>query len=321
MFSEKMFSTLVKTHMNRGHEAPGREDDRPVAVLGERKKVTPLHLVRKAQRGEKITMLSAHDYPTAKWADEAWIDIAFVSDALGTVALGRESVLSVTVDEIIYHTRAVRNGSGNCLVLAAMPFQSCSTRERGIDNAARMVIEGGANAVEIEGDRSIAGTVAAIVDSGIPVFAHIGLTKNIASRTGHYQVQGRTLERAQELLEDAIAFEEAGATAIVIECVPKEITGIITKALSIPTIGIGSGPFCSGQGLVTQDMLGIFDEFCPSFVRRYADFSTLAVEAFRRFARDVSTGEFPAQSHSKGVDSTIADELSCFMGTHLLEHK
>lgn len=304
-----MFNALVTQSMTTKH---GKEPDNPsreVSIVRKRKKVTPLALLRKRRNGEKITMVSAYDYPTACWADKAWVDIVFVSDALATVGLGRESVLSVTVDEIVYHTKAVKNGSGNCLVLAAMPFQSYSSRDRGIENAARIVMEGGAHAVEIEGDRRVAGIVAGIVQSGIPVVAHIGLTKSIASRTGHYQVQGKNADSALSLVEDAIAFEEAGATALVIECVPRELARIITSRVSIPTISIGSGPDCSGQGLVTQDMLGIFDEFCPSFVKRYGSFSIEAVNALKKFVNEVDQGMFPSQPHSKSLDPAVMNEL------------
>ena len=310
MLSEKMFAKLVKAKMAQVYDDISDNSAKEVSILRDRKKTTPLSLLRKRQRGEKITMVSAYDYPTACWADKAWIDVVFVSDALGTVGLGRESVLAVTVDDIIHHTRAVKNGSGNCLVLSAMPFQSYSSREKGVENAARLIMEGGAHAVEIEGDRQVADTVSDIVASGICTFAHIGLTKTIASRTGHYHVQGKSLEQAQSLLSDAIAFEEAGAAAIVIECVPREVAAIITDNVNIPTIGIGSGPFCSGQGLVTQDMLGIVDDFCPSFVKKYADFTSLAVDAFRTFSREVDDTVFPDDKHSKSIDGKLARRIA-----------
>jgi len=282
-----------------------------------RKQITPKTIRKRKGDKERISLVTAYDYPMARWANASEIDIIFVSDALATVGLGRENTLSVTVDEIIYHTRAVKSGSGQCLVLASMPFMSHSTPEEAVHNATRLIKEGGAHAVEIEGSRETAKTIRAIAKAGIPVIGHVGLTKYIASSTGHYINQGKTTKSAIDIIDDALAFEKAGAFAIVVECVPEKIAGILTDCVDVPTIGFGAGRECDGQALVSQDMLGMFDKFCPKFVKRFADFTSTATGAFSAFKWDVEKGAFPGEEHVVPVEDAVADEV----GAHFAEKR
>lgn len=266
----------------------------------------------RARKGGKdpITLVTAFDYPMARWADQAGIDIVMVSDAFATIGQGRETLLSATVDEAVYHTRAVRSGSGACLTVATLPFLSYARRRDAVDNAGRLVKEGGAHAVEIEGDSSLAPTVRALHEAGIAVLAHVGLTKTIASRVGGYRIQGRTADEAKLIVADAEALADAGAFALLIECVPSEVANAVTRRVAIPTIGIGAGPSCDGQALVSHDLLGMFDKFCPKFVKRYAEIGDTAIAALGEFRDDVAAGRFPAKKHSVAMDKDAAAALA-----------
>lgn len=268
-----------------------------------KRQLTPDAIRAKKAKGEPITLLTAYDYPMARAAELADIDIIFASDAFAMVGLGRPTTTSVTVDEVIYHTKAVRAGSGASLVLASLPFLSHGAPEAALANAGRLVQEGGAHAVEIEGGSEIAPMVQVLVRNGIATIAHIGLTKQIIARTGSHRSQGKETSRAVEILNDALALEKAGAFALILECVPDRLAKAITAAVSIPTIGIGAGPHCDGQGLVSQDMLGLYDQFCPKFVKQYAGLLEASTDAFAAFRDEVTGRTFPQPEHTTRVDA------------------
>jgi 3-methyl-2-oxobutanoate hydroxymethyltransferase len=261
------------------------------------RKVTPSTLRRKKRRGEKITLLTAYDFPMAKFINQAGVDIVLVSDAVGTVGNGRPEAVSVSVDEMIYHTQAVRNGAGTSMVVTTMPFGSYETNEQAIATAVRLMKEGGADAVHFEGTAAQGDSVAAIVGAGIPVLGHIGIIKQKIVRSGRFQIQGRTAESAQQILADVVAFSKAGAFGLVLECIPTRLGEIITQSLDIPTIGIGAGPGCDGQALVTQDMLGLFKELSPRFLKVYLDLQNIITTALTQFREEVEHGQFPGSEH------------------------
>jgi 3-methyl-2-oxobutanoate hydroxymethyltransferase len=266
------------------------------------KKVTPSSLLRKKRRGEKITLLTAYDFPMSKFISEAGVDVILVSDAVGTVGLGRPEAVSVSVDEMIYHTQAVRNGAGSSMVITTLPFGSYESEEQAVQTAVRMMKEGKADGVHLEGTRDDAGKAKAIVDSGIPLIAHVGITKKNIVRSGAIRIQGRTASGASDILKDVIAFVEAGACAVVLECIPIRLAEVITKSLEIPTISIGAGPACDGQALVTQDMLGLFKELSPKFLKVYLDLSDMIVRALTQFREEVERGVFPTEEYSYQID-------------------
>jgi len=231
-----------------------------------------LDFKRKKVSGEKITMLTAYDYPMAMIIDKAGIDAILVGDTLNMVVLGRESTVSVTMDEMIHHCKAVRRGTRRAFLIGDMPFMSFqASSEDAVRNAGRFVKEAGCDAVKLEGGREVVERIRSIVTAGIPVLGHIGLTPQSSSKLGGYKVQGKDAETAKRLMTDAADLEKAGCFAVVIECVPRELALKITKHVSIPTIGIGAGNHCDGQVLVTHDMIGLFDGFLPKFVKKYAD--------------------------------------------------
>jgi 3-methyl-2-oxobutanoate hydroxymethyltransferase len=257
-----------------------------------------LILERKLQ-GEKITCLTAYDYPTARLLDEAGIDMILVGDSLAQVVLGYDSTLPVTVDEMLHHLRAVRRATRRALLIADLPYGSYHLgEEQALETALRLVKEGGAEAVKIEGGKRRAALIRRLVEAEIPVTGHIGLTPQSVHAFGGYRVQGRTLDSAAELLADAQAVEDAGAFALVLEGIPRELAGLITRRLSIPTIGIGAGPECDGQVLVVHDLLGF--SFLPpaKFVRPYANLRDTARGAFERFRDDVLAGRYPDDRES-----------------------
>lgn len=257
-------------------------------------KVTVPEIMSKKQNGEKITMLTAYDAPMAEIIDQSGIDMILVGDSVGTVISGYPNTLPVTVEEMIYHTRAVVRKVKRALVVIDMPFMSYQVSvEEAKRNAGRMIKESGAEAVKIEGGASIAQTIKAIVDIDIPVMGHIGLTPQSIHKFGGYKVQ----RQREKLLEDARAVEEAGAFAVVLECVPEEIAREITQSLSIPTIGIGAGRFCDGQVLVIHDLLGLLGDFRPRFVKRYVDLRSIISQAVKDFIEEVKTGAFPTEEH------------------------
>lgn len=262
---------------------------------------TVCDLLLKKKRGEKITMLTAHDASFGTLVDRAGVDLILVGDSLGMVALGYDSTVPVTMAEMIHHARAVRRGVKNALLIGDMPFLSYQVdAKEAIVNAGRFLKEAGCAAVKMEGGARIAATVAAVVRAGIPVMGHIGLTPQTAGQLGGFKVQGRDDDSAEKLLHDAEALAESGAFALVLECVPALLAQKISAAVSIPTIGIGAGPHCDGQVLVTHDLLGLFDRFVPRFAKQYAGLAEQASAAVGAFRDEVESGVFPAAEHSFG---------------------
>jgi 3-methyl-2-oxobutanoate hydroxymethyltransferase len=256
--------------------------------------VTVPDFVAAKARGNRLTMLTAYDYTMARLLDAAGVDSLLVGDSLGMVVQGQPDSLAVTLEEMIYHTRLVVRGARRALVVADMPFMSYQVSpQQALENAGRLVKEGGAHAVKLEGGVRSAAAVAALAGADIPVMGHIGLTPQSVRRLGGFKVQRDT----DRLLEDAKAIEAAGAFAIVVECVPTDLGARITAALKIPTIGIGAGPHCDGQVLVTPDLLGLFDELKPRFVKQYADLGRDVIEAVETYCREVREGAFPAPEH------------------------
>ncbi len=276
----------------------------------DRKKVTILDLQRKKEKGEKITMLTAYDYPTAMLVDRAGIDIILVGDSLAMVVLGHESTVAVTMDEMIHHCKAVSKGARYPLLVGDMPFLSYQvTVEKAIANAGRFLKEGGMDVVKLEGGQEMAATVKAIVDAGIPVMGHIGLTPQSISKLGGYKVQGRDVAAARKLLDDAVALEEAGCFAIILEAIPDRVAKLITGRVSIPTIGIGAGRDCDGQVLVLHDMIGLFDRFTPRFVKRYTNIFPQVIEALESYRDEVLAGTFPTDEHSFHINDEVFEAL------------
>ena len=266
-------------------------------------KVTVTTLRQKYERRERITMVTAYDFPTARIADEAGLDAILVGDSLAMVVLGHADTLSVTMEEMLHHARAVRRGASRALLIGDMPFMSYQADEaEALRNAGRFLKEAGMEAVKLEGGRSVAPAVRRIVRAGIPVQGHIGLTPQSVNALGGWKVQGRTAAAARSLLEDALALEDAGCFSVVLESVPDRVAAHITDRLSIPTIGIGAGSGTSGQVLVLHDMLGLFDRFTPRFVKRYAELGEAARQALEAFRADVQSRAFPAAEHSYSID-------------------
>lgn len=260
--------------------------------------------------GEKLTMLTAYDYSTAKLIDEAGVNSILVGDSLGNVILGYEDTISVTMEDMIHHGAAVARGAKDALVVIDMPFMSYQTSVYdALVNAGRLMKEGRADAVKLEGGTEVCPQIKAIVDAGIPVCAHIGLTPQSINAFGGFKVQGKSEAAAKKLIEDAEAVEAAGAFAVVIEGVPRKIADIITARLRIPTIGIGAGNGCDGQVLVYQDMLGMFSDFTPKFVKRYAETGEMMKAAFRGYIEEVQSGAFPAEEHEYSVDDSVIEKL------------
>lgn len=261
-------------------------------------------------KGEKLSMLTAYDYSTAKLEDESDINGILVGDSLGNVVLGYEDTVSVTMEDMIHHGAAVARGAKNALVVVDMPFMSYeATVEEAVRNAGRLMKEGRAGAVKLEGGVRVAEQIRAIVKAGIPVMGHIGLTPQSINVFGGFKVQGKSEEAARALLADAKAVEEAGAFAVVIEAVPAALAQMITDAVSIPTIGIGAGAGCDGQILVYQDMLGMFSDFTPKFVKRYANVGEVMREAFANYAAEVASGAFPTEEHTYKIKDDVLEKL------------
>lgn len=261
-------------------------------------------------KGEKISMLTAYDYSTAKLMDEASINGILVGDSLGMVMLGYEDTLPVTMEDMIHHTAAVCRGAKNTLVVGDMPFMSYQVSvEEAVYNAGRLMKEGRCQAVKLEGGASVCPQIRAITNASIPVMAHIGLTPQSINAFGGFKVQGKSEEAAKKLLEDAKAVEEAGAFAVVLECVPAKLAELISKSISIPTIGIGAGAGCDGQILVYQDMLGLFSDFTPKFVKKYANVGEMMTQAFRDYIADVQEGSFPAPEHTFAISEDVIKKL------------
>lgn len=273
-------------------------------------KNTVLTFQQQKENGEKISMLTAYDYSTAKLMDESGVNSILVGDSLGNVVLGYEDTISVTMEDMIHHTSAVARGAKNALVVADLPFMSYQTSVYdAVVNAGRLMKEGRANAVKLEGGEEVCPQITAITKAGIPVVAHLGLTPQSINAFGGFKVQGKTAEAAQKLLDNARAVEKAGAFALVLECVPYKLAEIITRELKIPTIGIGAGAGCDGQVLVYQDLLGMFSDFTPKFVKKYADLGSIMKEAFKSYIEDINNGDFPKQEHTYGIDDEVIEKL------------
>jgi 3-methyl-2-oxobutanoate hydroxymethyltransferase len=273
-------------------------------------RVTTSVLKEKKRKGEKITMLTAYDYSTAMVLDEAGIDMALVGDSLGNVILGYENTLAVTMDDMVHHTKAVARGVKNTMVVADMPFLSYHISiPESVRNAGRLIQEGGAQAVKLEGGSERVDVVKAILDAEIPVVAHIGLTPQSVHQFGGFKVQGRDLETARKLIEDAKALEKAGVFCMVLEGVPAALAKRITAEVAIPTIGIGAGPDCDGQVLVVNDMLGMYQGHVAKFVKKFANLHPLMVEAVKTYSEEVKAGTFPAQEHCYSINEEIIEKL------------
>ena len=266
---------------------------------------------RKAkEEGRKISMLTAYDYSTAGLMDAAGINGILVGDSLGNVMLGYEDTISVTMEDMIHHGAAVARGVKNALVVIDMPFMSYQTSVYdAVMNAGRLMKEGRANAVKLEGGSEVVPQIQAIVQVGIPVMGHLGLTPQSVNAFGGYKVQGRDESAARKLLDDAKAIEAAGAFGIVLECVPSALAELVSKEISIPTIGIGAGAGCDGQVLVYQDMLGMFSDFTPKFVKRYAEIGTAMKEAFKAYIEEIEKGAFPAEEHGYKMAEDVIEKL------------
>ena len=273
-------------------------------------KNTVVTLQKQKHEHDKITMVTAYDYTTAKIMDESGVNTILVGDSLGMVMLGYEDTLSVTMEDMIHHTAAVCRGAKNTLVVGDMPFMSYQVSvEEAVYNAGRLMKEGRCQAVKLEGAASVCPQIRAITNASIPVMAHIGLTPQSINAFGGFKVQGKSEEAAKKLLEDAKAVEEAGAFAVVLECVPAKLAELISKSISIPTIGIGAGAGCDGQILVYQDMLGLFSDFTPKFVKKYANVGEMMTQAFRDYIADVQEGSFPAPEHTFAISEGVIKKL------------
>ncbi len=277
--------------------------------MSEPAKMTVTRLQRKKRSGEKITLLTAYDFPMAKFIHIAGIDVVLVSDAVGTVGLGRAEAVSVSVEEMIYHTQAVVNGAGNAMVVTTLPFGSYETVDQAVANGVRLMKEGHAVGIHLEGAAADAPKVKALVHAGVPVLGHLGITKQKIVRTGAIQTQGRTAASASAVVADAVALANAGAFALILECIPDRLGDIITRSLDIPTIGIGAGPACDGQALVTQDMLGMFKEMSPRFLKVYLDLTEIIVAALTRFRTEVEHGQYPGPEHCYAIEDEELGKL------------
>ena len=265
---------------------------------------------KESKNKEKLTMLTAYDYSTAKLMDESGINGILVGDSLGMVCLGYEDTLPVTMEDMIHHTKAVSRGAKNTLVVADLPFMSYQTSVYdAVVNAGRLIKEGGAQAIKLEGGKDMYEQIKAIVNASIPVMGHIGLTPQSVNPFGGFKVQGKSEEAAKKLLEDALSVEKAGAFAIVLECVPVKLAKLVSSKLSIPTIGIGAGDGCDGQILVYQDMLGMFSDFTPKFVKKYANVGEVMKLAFKEYINEVKDGIFPEEKHGFKIDDEVIEKL------------
>jgi 3-methyl-2-oxobutanoate hydroxymethyltransferase len=276
----------------------------------EQGKITLADFQRKKQSGEKITMLTAYDYPSACMVDEAGIDIILVGDSLGMVVLGYASTVPVTMDEMIHHCKAVVRAAKRSFVIGDMPFLSYQvSAEKAVENAGRFIKEAGCEAVKLEGGSAMAPVVNAVVKAGIPVCGHIGLTPQTAIQLGGFKVQGKDAESARQLIQSARDLEAAGAFMIVMECIPDKLAAIITRSLAIPTIGIGAGKDCDGQVLVFHDLLGLFERFTPKFVKRYLNLAPQIKSAVATYKKEVEAGVFPSEEHTFIMKAEEAEKI------------
>ncbi len=277
-------------------------------------KKTVLDFLDMKTRGEKITFLTAYDYPLASFAEQAGIEMLLVGDSLGMVVYGLTGTIPVTMDEMIIHSRAVRRGAPCTFVIGDMPFMSYqSSVEKSVENAGRFLKEAEMDAIKLEGGRRVEKQIKAIVEAGIPVMGHIGLTPQSSGQLGGFKAQGRTAEAARELMLDAIAIEEAGAFSILLEAIPPEVGEAITERLSIPTLGIGAGIHCDGQLLISGDMLGLVEAFTPRFVKKYANLSDLIIKAISEYVSDIKEAQFPEEKHTYRMKEGEAEKLEEFL--------
>lgn len=269
----------------------------------DRKKVSIPDLQKKKQDGQKITMLTAYDYPIAKLVDDAGIDMILVGDSVGMVVLGYESTVPVTMDEMIHHCKAVRRATRYAFLVGDMPFMSFQTSEdEAVRNAGRFLKEAGCDAIKLEtAEPRVLKVTKAIIEAGIPVLGHLGLTPQSATKLGGLRVQGKDAEAAKRIIDSALALQEAGCFAIVLECIPDELANSIRGKLRIPTIGIGAGKDCDGQVLVINDMIGLFERFLPKFVKQYVKLTPIISEAIKKYKEEVEGGKFPGPEHTFGV--------------------
>ena len=273
-------------------------------------RVTIRKIAEMKKRGERIPMVTAYDYTSALLADRADIPMLLVGDSLGMVVLGYDSTIPVTMEDMLHHVKAVARGSHRAMVVADLPFMTYQLdSSQGLANAARLVQEGGAQSVKLEGGEKIAATAARIVDAGIPVMGHVGLTPQSVHALGGYHVQGQTQSEASQLLKDARSLEEAGAFALVLELIPTPLARAISERLSIPTIGIGSGGHCDGQVQVLHDILGLYTDFVPKHTKRYAFLAGTIEDALNQYVREVKESSFPAEEQSFPMDQAVLEEL------------
>ena len=272
-------------------------------------KFTTASFKKAKESGEKITMLTAYDYSTARLEDEAGIDSILIGDSLGMVMLGYENTLQVTMEDMIHHSAAVSRGAKNALVIVDMPFMSYQTSVYdAVVNAGRLIKEGLADAVKLEGGVKIKEHIRAIVDAQIPVCAHVGMTPQSVNAFGGFKVQGKSIEQAKQVIADAKAVEEAGAFAVVLECVPADLAAYISGILSIPTIGIGAGNGCDGQVLVYQDMLAMYSDFTPKFVKKFGNVGDAMKDSFKAYIDEVKNKSFPAEEHTFKIDKEVMEQ-------------
>ncbi|MSQ55223.1 MAG: 3-methyl-2-oxobutanoate hydroxymethyltransferase [Betaproteobacteria bacterium] len=267
----------------------------------ERRKLTVPDLAARKKAGEKVVMASIPDYPSAVWAERAGIDIAAVGDSLGMVSYGFANTLPVTIDMMIAHAQAVRRGAPNCMIMVSMTYGSYATPDLGVANALRLMKEGGADVVKMQGGKQKAHVIRAIADAGVPVMSHVGMCPHFVHQYGGFKLQGKTAEEAMRVIEDGLAIEAAGAIGFEIEAVPAPVAKAVDDAVRIFTFGIGAGSASCGQLLLAFDLLGVFDQFKPKFTKRYAEISKVAVEALQRYASEVRAGKFPDAEHSYGM--------------------
>ena len=280
-------------------------------------KNTVLTLTEQKHTGEKITMLTAYDYTTARIMDECGINTILVGDSLGMVMLGYDTTLPVTMDDMVHHTAAVSRGANDAFVVADMPFMSYQVSvSEAVANAGRLVKEGGANAVKLEGGASVCEQIRAIVDASIPVVAHLGLTPQSVNAFGGFKVQGKNVDSAYRILEDAFKIQEAGAFMLVLEGIPSKLAKIITERLEIPTIGIGAGKDCDGQVLVYQDMLGMTTGHTAKFVKKFAEAGEVMRKGINDYINETRSGEFPAIEHTYAVDESVIEEVEAHAPVH-----
>ncbi len=273
--------------------------------------ITITSLREKKASGGKITMLTAYDYSMASLLDSCGVDVILVGDSLAMVALGYDSTVPVTVDQMLHHCAAVQRGAHNTLIVGDMPFMSYQvSAEKAVENGARFLKEGGCHGVKLEGGIEIAPTIRRMVKAGIPVMGHIGLTPQTAQSLGGFKVQGKDIESASRLLDSAKALDEAGVFGLVLECIPSEIAHVITDSISAPTIGIGAGPFCDGQVLVTNDMIGLFEKFTPKFVKQYLNLAPAIRKAINTYVNEVRGGSFPAEEHGFSASQEVVEGIS-----------